>query len=103
MSKAIKNPQRVKRAANGHAGAKRRPSREEDSQGNHKRAKGSEEHKQGQSKVFTEEAKDNLSRYTRMKTIYEDEGVTQRTHQFLTKITSTKVLSSQLSVRGFVS
>lgn len=92
MSKAIKNPQRARRTTNGHAGAKRKSIRAEDNQASHKRARGSEERKQGQSRAFTEEAKDSLSRYTRMKTIYEEEGVTQRTHQFLTKITSAKVI-----------
>jgi predicted N-acyltransferase len=42
-------------------------------------------------KIFTEEAKENLRLYNKMHTIYEEEGVTQKTHQFLTRITQSKV------------
>jgi len=43
------------------------------------------------SKAFTEEAKDHLKVYNRLHSIYEEEGVTYKTHQFLTRITKAKV------------
>lgn len=37
-------------------------------------------------KVFTEEALANLKIYNELKTEYEEEGVNQKTHQFLSRI-----------------
>lgn len=42
---------------------------------------------------FTEEARENLKLYTQLKATYEEEGVTHKTHQFLTRITKKKVNS----------
>lgn len=42
-------------------------------------------------KVFTEEALANLKIYNELKTVYEDEGVTQQTHQFLNRISQRKI------------
>ena len=63
------------------------------SQTSNKRLK-KEEWKNGNprsNKAFTEEAKSSLKTYTRLKTIYEEEGINQKTHQFLTRITKQKV------------
>lgn len=43
------------------------------------------------SKVFTEEALANLKIYNELKTVYEDEGVNQQTHQFLNRISQKKI------------
>lgn len=46
---------------------------------------------------FTEEARVNLKLYTQLKAIYEEEGVTHKTHQFLTRITKKKVNNLHLT------
>ncbi|CAI2385509.1 unnamed protein product [Moneuplotes crassus] len=84
MSKSLKRKTR---------GRKRKMNNEDGSQQNRKRVKKAEENKEMKiiSKAFTEEAKENLKTYVRLKTIYEDEGMTQRTHQFLIRITKKKL------------
>lgn len=75
-------------------GVRRKRPKNTSSQLSNKRMKIKEEKKKGalqNSKAFTEEAKNNLKTYTKLKTIYEEEGMTQKTHQFLTRITRAKV------------
>lgn len=94
MSKNNKAQSKSRRSGNSQSGVKRKRGKESNSQNSTRKIRAREEGKNAnaqQSKVFTEEAKDNLRIYTKLHTIYEEEGITQKTHQFLTRITKRKV------------
>ena len=87
----------TKRRGN-NGGKKRRSKKDNNSQQSNKRMKRIEESKEFKfkNKSFTEEAKEMLKLYIKLKSIYEDEGMTQKTHQFLTRITQKKVNSNTI-------
>jgi hypothetical protein len=71
---------------------KRKRSTPNDKNSDSKRPKFDEEEgKIEGSKLFTEEALANLKIYNELKTIYEQEGVNQITHQFLKRISHKKI------------
>ena len=88
MSKSTKQTRK-----NSNTARKRKSKNETSSQQSNKRAKRKDDNKnmKFKNKSFTEEAKKMLELYIKLKTIYEDEGMTQKTHQFLTRITQKKV------------
>ena len=81
---------------NSYAGRKRKSRYENGSQLTNKRAKRKETKSdlKYKNKSFTEEAKEMLKLYIKLKSIYEEEGMTQKTHQFLTRITKKKVIKN---------
>ena len=56
-----------------------------------KKVKVEEENPINNPRVFTEEALANLKIYNELKTVYEEEGVNQQTHQFLNRISQRKI------------
>lgn len=70
---------------------KRKGSSRNDNNSAAKRQKIDEEGKIESSKLFTEEALANLKVYNELKTVYEEEGVNQITHQFLNRISKKKI------------
>lgn len=72
-------------------GLKRKRSTPNKKDSSHKRVKIDEEVKIEGSKLFTDEALSNLKIYNELKTEYEEEGVNQLTHQFLSRISKKKI------------
>ena len=62
-------------------------------QGNKRSRKEEKKNASVKNQSFTEEARTDLKLYTQLKAIYEEEGVTQKTHQFLTRIAKKKVIN----------
>jgi hypothetical protein len=77
------------------SGHKRKRSADSESDAPSKRSKNGDTVPHQNPKVFTEEALSNLKVYNELKTEYEEEGVNQRTHQFLKRISHVKIIANQ--------
>jgi hypothetical protein len=73
------------------SGHKRKRSMNSENDTPSKRQRNGENHMYQNPKVFTEEALANLKIYNELKTEYEEEGVNQKTHQFLSRISHGKI------------
>lgn len=80
---------------NKYAGNKRKLSTDGNTGSIIKRVKNNDDQNVPNQNIFTEEALANLKIYNELKTQYEEEGVNQQTHQFLSRISRKKILDNE--------
>ncbi|CAI2364872.1 unnamed protein product [Moneuplotes crassus] len=80
---------------NKYAGNKRKLSTDGNTGSIIKRVKNNDDQNIANQNIFTEEALGNLKIYNELKTQYEEEGVNQQTHQFLSRISRKKILDDE--------